>query len=162
MWQSLKPQIVPELEPEAPAESTALERTPSATPSPSFEPQTPQHRAAAMAVEQLFTFCEPPDVADPRAWIAGLVTLFAQYPPHLLAVAIDPARGIPVRLKSLKNFAAIKEVLEDLCWPIDQRAERERLSAQLLLPPPARTEEQQRAISEQVRAWRKSAGLLPP
>lgn len=108
---------------------------------------------AATAVDKLLNFYPPLDVNDPKAFIAGLVALLAQYPAELMEFAIDPARGIPSHLKSLHSLAAIKEVCDDLYEPIARRLHREALAnAPRQLPPPPRTAEEQAKIDEQVEA----------
>ncbi len=102
-------------------------------------------------------FYPPLDVADPKEFIAGIVALLAQYPAELISVAVDPAGGIPARLKYLNSLAAIKEVCGELYEPIVRRMTREAaLNAPRALPRPKRTPEEQARIEAQVAAWRAS------
>lgn len=117
--------------------------------------------AAAQAVDKLLNFYPPLEVNDPRAFIAGIISLFAQYPPELWREAIDPARGIPAKIKTLRSLAAIKEILDDLYEPIAMRLARERIASQKSLPRPERTPEQQAKINAQVARAAAHFGFKP-
>jgi hypothetical protein len=104
--------------------------------------------------ERLLSFYPPLDVVDPKTFIAGIVSILAQYPEELMATAVAPT-GIPARIKALRSLAAIKEVCDELYEPIARRIERECIANQpLLLAKPKRTDEQQAEIDRQIAVWR--------
>jgi hypothetical protein len=107
-------------------------------------------------------FYGPLDVNDPESFIAGIGAVLAQYPPELIAVAVD-ATGIPLKLKTLRNLAEIDEVCQALYEPIERRIWRERIaSAPGALPRPPRSLEEQARIDAQVEAARKQIGAPGP
>lgn len=115
---------------------------------PSVKPATnsaPQQKPVSLqliqAVDRLLKFYPPLDVGDPEMFIAGIASIFAQYPPELVEIAIDPAKGIPSLLRSrdLSELANIKRACDKLYEPIEDRIERERASKshRLALPAPS-------------------------
>lgn len=73
-------------------------------------------------------------------FIAGIAAIFAQYPPELVEIAIDPGQGIPAQLRpTALNLADINRICANLYEPIGDRIERERAakSHRLALPAPS-------------------------
>lgn len=144
-----------------PAGLTGQAKTDSEKPTQPSTPVSPQMRRAKRAVSRLLKFYPPLDVGNPEVFIAGIVSIFAQYPTELMAAAVDP-RGIPRRLKNLTNLAAIEEVCRDLYAPIARQMERDRIAnAPRALPRPKRTPEEQAKIDAQVAAARRPLGEEP-
>lgn len=99
------------------------------------------------------SFYPPLDVSDPKIFVAGIVSVFTQYPAEVLAGAVTPT-GIPQRVKYLRSLAEIREICEELYAPILRQRERGEVAAALRLPAPGpRTPEQQAAVDAQVAAW---------
>jgi hypothetical protein len=99
---------------------------------------------AAKATDRLLGFYPPLDVGDPEMFTAGLVALFAKYPPDLLATAVCPERGIPLRIKRLNSLNEVKEALDDLYEPIARQIERIARQPRQLPPPPPTPEQKAR------------------
>lgn len=109
-------------------------------------------------MERLLNFYPPLDVNEPRAFIAGIVAVFSNYPVELHELAVAPT-GIPARLKYLRSLAEIEQVCEELYAPIGRRIERERIARQPRLLTRRRTPEEQAKIDAQVEKVRKQFGL---
>lgn len=58
--------------------------------------------------------------------MAGATAVFAEYSPDIVAIVIDPVRGLPRKCKFLPSLAEIRAECEDYCRPIRERAEWDR------------------------------------
>jgi hypothetical protein len=118
---------------------------------------------AAKAVDRLLDFYGALDVGDSDVFTAGLIALFAEYPDEVIALAIDPVRGIPGRLKVLR-LASVREILDEINEPFRREIERKRRTEDARrgqVPPRSkRTPEEQARVDAQVERWRAEAGLL--
>lgn len=143
-----------------------LPATPGAPPAPSSRPAPPVSAMAIQATAKLFRLLPPLDVSGPKEFIAATAAIFARYPAEVVALAIDPVRGIPGRIDR-PTLAAIKRICDELYEPYERAAEnaRARESAQrlrLMFPPrPPRSVEEQAAVDRQVAAARRTLGIPP-
>jgi hypothetical protein len=120
---------------------------------------------AAKATDRLLDFLPPLDVGNPETFIAGITAIFASYPLEVIALAVDPVKGIPSRTDR-PTLKLITDVCDEIYDPIRRRQEydereRARAAAPALLPRPPRTAEEQASIDAQVEGWRASAGIPP-
>lgn len=103
------------------------------------------------------------DVADPRAFMAGIAAIFARYPMEVIEAAIDPSSGIPVQVARL-NLFDIKRICDEIHAPIERRIERERAERShtrgLALPMPKPSEESLARIDAIVSEVKEQLG--PP
>ena len=111
---------------------------------------------------KLFDLLPPLDVGDPKAFIAGTITILAQYPGDVMLAAIDPANGIPSRTDR-PTLRLIKQVCEEYWEPLEREAERARAHEEHLksaVPPrPPRIPEEQAAIDKKIAAARAQLGI---
>jgi hypothetical protein len=119
-------------------------------------------RAAKLAAARLFDLLPPLDVGDPRAFLAGTVAIFAEYPAEVMQAAIDPVHGIPSRTDR-PTLRLIKAVCDEFYTRVERQEERLRASedaARSREPPrKPRTPEQQAAIDAQVAEARQQLGI---
>lgn len=98
-------------------------------------------QGAAQAVETLLGYYPTIQASDPQVFVAGLVRLFLNYPPHLWQIAIDPVSGLPGRHKFAPNVAEVREFLEPIYRDELRRKERVERFSRAALPPPLRDKE---------------------
>lgn len=96
--------------------------------------------------------------------MAGVVAIFASYPPAVMEAAVDPVRGIPSRTDR-PTLKLIKEACEEIYQPMleEQRRKDGVGQARLAIGPPRRKrtpEEQARAdaLADEARA---AFGIVP-
>lgn len=112
-----------------------------------------------MAVHRLFALLPPPDVGDPKAFMATAAAILAQYPDAVVEAAVSGPRGIATRTER-PTLKFIKEVCEEFYQPILRDAERGALASQPKpLPRPPRTPEEQARIDKQVADARAKLGI---
>lgn len=109
--------------------TTAVAPLPNSVPvSPAMSAST---MAAARATERIFSFCEIPVTPDPKAFLAAVVVVLAQYPAAVMDEVADPARGLPSRIKR-PGLVDIRAACEAAYAPVARRVARSRV----LLPAP--------------------------
>src|SRR5262245_40107760 len=69
------------------------------------------------AADRLLSFYPQAQPPDPRTYLAGLVTIFQKYSIRAVAAAIDPARGLPSKLKFLPTLAEVNSFCEEFDRP---------------------------------------------
>lgn len=120
------------------------------------KPVSPQQERAAKAVDRLFDLLPPQDVGDPKAFLAAMIALFAEYPPEVFEQAVF----VIAQRSDRPTLKLARTVLVELYEPVARRLTREAIeSAPRQLPRPPRTEEEQAKIDEQVNAARRRFGL---
>jgi hypothetical protein len=119
-------------------------------------------KAAILATDRLFAWCQMPDVSDAKIYLTGVTGILAEYPIEVMNTLADPRTGS----RYLRNFPTIPQLrhaCEEIYAPIRRQEEREQAQADArrALPPPRRprTPEEQARVDAQVAAWRKSAGV---
>jgi hypothetical protein len=136
-------------------------------PAESSKPESPimteRLMEAAKATDRLLDFLPPLDVGNPETFIAGITAIFASYPLEVIALAVDPVKGIPSRTDR-PTLKLITDVCDEIYDPIRRRQEydereRARAAAPVLLPRPPRSAEQQAEIDAQVAAARAAIGI---
>lgn len=89
------------------------------------------------AAVRLIGFYPTITASDPEIYAAGLVHMFSLYPAHLVAEAIDPAKGLPSlhdfppTMKQVREFMEPRRAAEDRA-----REMRERFNCKALPAPP--------------------------
>lgn len=146
-----------------PRETNSARRT-QLSKSTTAQPESAQMTAAKQATERLLDLLPPLDVNEPEAFIAAIVAIFANYPPAVMASAIDPVRGIPSRADR-PTLKLVKAVCEEIYGPMveaQQRADGVR-QARLAIGPPRRkrTPEEQARADALADAARAEFGILP-
>ena len=121
------------------------------------QPSSEHMRIASEAAATLIEYYPTIQASNPKVYAAGLVQLFARYPEHLIAEALDAVNGLPSECDYLPTIAKVKAFLEPR-WQREQqmlemkaRFERKRLSE----PPrdpieDARIEQGLRQLSERL------------
>jgi hypothetical protein len=101
-------------------------------------------------VEIMLGLVSPPDVLDPRDYMAAAIALFAKYPEAVMRRA---AFEVPQR-SDRPTLRLMREVLDELYEPVAREIERRRAAESSIrgLPPPdaKRSPEQQARIDLQV------------
>jgi hypothetical protein len=82
-------------------------------------------KAAAEAVDRLLDLFPPLDVGNPRAFIAGLVAIFANYPAEVWKYVVDPVHGLPGRT-ARPTLYDLKTVCDEFYEPLARQIARER------------------------------------
>jgi hypothetical protein len=80
----------------------------------------------------LFDFYPLAKPSEADGFIAGCVAILAHYPPEVIAVVVDPVRGLPSKLKFMPTIADIKEACESEAkeqWEREDRRARWRRAA---------------------------------
>lgn len=104
----------------------------------------------------MFDLLPPQDVGDPKAFLAGMVALFADYPAEVFEQAVFT---IPQR-SDRPTLKIARAVLDELYEPVRRRVERDAIERQpKLLPRPRRSPEEQARVDAQVAAWRARANV---
>jgi hypothetical protein len=112
-----------------------------------------------LRTRQLFQLCQVPDIGDPKAFVAGVVAILAEYPVEVMEQVTEPS-GIP-SLTRRPYLADIRKACEEAYGPIERRIERE-MAQRRALPEPVprpRTPEEQAAVDEQVARVRRERGI---
>lgn len=78
---------------------------------------TEARKRTAQAVERLSSFFPPPEIGDPRVFLAGVVDLFSRYPEQVIEKALDVSYGLPGKHKWWPRVSEIKETLDALYEP---------------------------------------------
>lgn len=89
-----------------------------------------------MLAKRLFDFYPPQEAGNPEVVLAGVVELFENYPPEIVARAASPVFGLPRTHKFMPRIAEIAEFLEAQMGPAD----RARIRAALPEPQIDRSE----------------------
>lgn len=92
----------------------------------SYRPASNATAKAKEAINQLCGFYPPPQASDGRAFLAGMVTMLAEYPHWLIALVAHPARGIPATNKFFPNLAELKQWLDAKAEAEEQHRSLER------------------------------------
>lgn len=70
-------------------------------------------QAAAKAAELLLGFYPTITASDPKLYATALVQVLGCYPLHLIALAVDPVRGLPGIHDFPPSVAAVKKFMDD-------------------------------------------------
>ena len=130
----------------------------------SSHPSERQIEMAKAAARRLIEFYHSIAASNPETYAAGLVALFATYPEHLVAEAIDPVNGLPSQCEYLPTIAKVKAFLEPRRIEWQQYQDRlERFNRKRLPEPPRDPEESVRILDgyNKLIATLKS-GMPPP
>jgi hypothetical protein len=103
-----------------------------------------------------------PDVHDPEKYLAGAISILAEYPQAVMDRISDPSTGTKV-LGDFPTLVQIRKACDLLFEPFEREAERVR-SRRAALPVPARkprTPEEQWQVEQAVERFRMSVGIPP-
>lgn len=115
------------------------------------------HEAAAAAAKRILGFFPDIPASDPKGFAAGLVQTLSNYPPAVVARAVDPATGIPAHVEFL-NLARIKKLLDG--W-YDEHYELEAKRKQWATPRVEfKRDEPSEESKSRVLGWRKLSAQI--
>ena len=128
---------MPESVNDAPPPTGNPAATTGTPPAPNSTPRS-QRLAAANAASQLFRFCEPTDVGDPKAFFAAVIGILEEFPIAVMTIVADPVRGLPSRVRR-PDLPDVRKACEDAYAPIARQLKRGRVELdrkRMLAPPP--------------------------
>lgn len=139
------------------------ETMPSMQRSKSSAPESMARQAAALAVDELFRFCEFADTGDPEAFLAAAIGIVMQYPVKVRRIAFDPINGLPTKKRRLA-LCDIRSACDEAYEPIRRSNEREAIAVQQrsrLLPRPSASSEEKARVQAKLDWFLGRSPLTP-
>ena len=124
---------------------------------------TEAQERAAEAVEKLSSYFHPIETGDPRVFLAGAVELFSRYPQEVINKALDVSIGLPGKHKWWPRISEMREVLDDLHWPIKFKNQWDKRAREQIAQRPALALEDHRSSKPSAPMpaldWQPSFGI---